>query len=186
MRPRTSATLVTRRTERGAVLILALVYLLAVSITVIALAGFSMTNLHTTTRFSAARELQDAARSTTELAMQTIRYTPLLSTSQTLNASPPSVCWGSGATSGVHNIDGYSMNVWCSTTWNPTSAATRVVTFSTCVSTLAAAQCAATPYLKVVVTYDDYPPGGAEAVTGPCTDWNWCGQGMTVDSWTWA
>jgi len=174
------------RDERGAVLILSLIFLVAVSVTVIALTGWSITNLHVTTRFSSVRQLQDAARSTTELGMQTIRYTPLLSTSQTLNASPPSVCWGSGSTSGVQNIDGYSMNVWCSTAWNPTSASTRIVTFSTCLSTVTATQCAANPYLQAVVTYDDYPPGGAAAISGPCTDWNWCGQGMTVDSWTWA
>ncbi len=170
--------------DQGSVLILAFVYLTAVSITVLALAGWSSTNLHTTTQFAAAREQQDAARSSTELAMQNIRYAPQLSTTQ--NASPPVACWGSGGTSGVSNIDGYSMNPWCSTVWNPTSGDTRVVTFSTCLATVTAASCAATPYLKVVVTYDDYPPGGAAAVAGPCTDWNWCGQGMTVDSWDWA
>ena len=172
--------------DAGSVLVLALIYLTAVSITVLALANWSANNLDNTTRFSAVRSLQDAARSTTELGMQNIRYAPMLSTSQTLNASPPRACWGSGATSGVTSIDGYSMNVWCSTVWNPTSADTRVVTFSTCASTVTATQCAAAPYLQVVVTYDDYPPGGAAAVAGPCTDWNWCGQGMTVDSWVWA
>jgi len=175
-----------RQREAGSVLILALVYLTAVSITVLALAGWSMSNLHNSTRFAAVRELQDAARSTTELAMQNIRYTPMLSSSQTLDANPPSACWGSGPTSGLSHIDGYSLNVWCSTVWNPTSADTRVVTLSTCLQTLSAAQCAANPYLQVVVTYDDYPPGGAAAVSGPCTDWNWCGQGETIDSWTWA
>jgi hypothetical protein len=170
--------------DTGSVLILALIYLTAVSVTVLALAGWSSTNLHTTSKFSSVRELQDAARSTTELGMQNIRYTPLLST--TVNASPPVACWGNGATSGLTSIDGYSMNVWCSTVWNPTSGDTRVVTLSTCQSSVSAANCAAGPYLQVVVTYDDYPPGGAAAVAGPCTDWNWCGQGMTVDSWIWA
>jgi hypothetical protein len=170
--------------EDGSVLILALIYLTAVSITVLALAGWSSTNLHTVGKFSSVRQLQDAARSTTELGMQNIRYAPMLST--TVNASPPTACWGVGATSGVANIDGYSMNVWCSTVWNPTSGNTRVVTFSTCQSSVSATSCAASPYLQAVVTYDDYPPGGAAAVDGPCTDWNWCGQGMTVDSWIWA
>ena len=174
------------RGDAGSVLILAFIYLTAVSVTVLALAGWSTTNLHGSLAFSSARQLQDAARSTAELAMQEIRYTPMLSTSQTLNASPPSACWGSAPTSGVSNIDGNSMNVWCSTVWNPTSGETRVVTLSTCQSTVTAAGCAANPYLQVVVTYDDYPPGGAAAVSGPCTDWNWCGQGMTIDSWAWA
>jgi len=170
--------------DAGSVLILALIYLTAVSITVLALAGWSATNLHTTTGFSSVRQLQDASRSTSELAMQNIRYAPMLST--TVNADPPTPCWGSGPTSGIANINGYSMNSWCSTVWNPTSGDTRVVTISTCQSTVSATACAANPYLEVVVTYDDYPPGGAAAVAGPCTDWNWCGQGMTVDSWIWA
>lgn len=170
--------------DQGSVIILALVYLTAVSISVLALAGWSSTSLHTTNAFSSVREFQDAARSTTELAMQNIRYAPQLNSTQ--NASPPVACWGSGASSGLTSIDGYSMNVWCSTVWNPTSGDTRVVTFSTCQSTVSATACAASPYLQVVVTYDDYPPGGAAAVAGPCTDWNWCGQGMTVDSWIWA
>ncbi len=170
--------------DEGSVLLLAFVYLTAVSISVLALAGWSTTSLNTTKAFSSARELQDAARSTTELAMQNIRYAPLLNSTQ--NASPPVACWGNGSSSGLTSIDGYSMNVWCSTVWQPTSGDTRVVTFSTCQSTVSAAACAASPYLQVVVTYDDYPPGGAAAVAGPCTDWNWCGQGMTVDSWIWA
>jgi hypothetical protein len=175
-----------RDRDAGSVLILAFIYLTAVSVTVVALASWSQVNLRTSHDFSTVRTLQDAARSTTELAMQNIRYTPMLSTSQTLNASPPRACWGSGAASGMSNVNGYSIDVWCTTVWNPESAATRVVTFSTCLSTVSATQCAASPYLQAVVTYDDYPPGGAEAVEGPCTDWNWCGQGMTVDSWIWA
>jgi hypothetical protein len=173
------------RRDEGSVLVLALIYLTAVSLTVLALAGWSTSNLRTTTRFASARNLQEAMRSTTEFAMQQIRYTPLLSSSQTLNASPPRACWGNSSVSGLGSIDGYSINVWCSTVWNPTSGDTRVVTFFACLSTVTATQCAASPYLKAVVTYDDYPPGGASAVSGPCTDWNWCGQGMTVDSWIW-
>jgi hypothetical protein len=170
--------------DEGSVMILALVYLTAVSISVLALAGWSSTSVRTTVAYSSVRQLQSAARSTTELAMQNIRYSPQLNSTQ--NASPPVACWGNNASSGLTSIDGYSMNVWCSTVWSPTSGSTRVVTFSTCQSTVSAAACATSPYLQAVVTYDDYPPGGAAAVDGPCTDWNWCGQGMTVDSWIWA
>jgi hypothetical protein len=173
-----------RSRDEGSVMILALVYLTAVSISVLALAGWSSTSVRTTVAYSSVRQLQSAARSTTELAMQNIRYSPQLNSTQ--NASPPVACWGTNASSGLTSIDGYSMNVWCSTVWSPTSGSTRVVTFSTCQSTVSAAACATSPYLQAVVTYDDYPPGGAAAVDGPCTDWNWCGQGMTVDSWIWA
>jgi hypothetical protein len=173
------------RDERGSTLILAFVYLVAVGITVTALTGWAANNLNNTGRLSTVRSLQEAARSTTEVALQSIRYTPLLQPSQTLNASPPNYCWGPGPTSGVSNIDGYSVNSWCSTVWNPTSAVTRVVTISTCLSTVSAAACANAPYLKVVVNYDDYPPGGAAPVSGSCELWTWCGEGQTIVSWVW-
>ncbi len=177
----------TRGTDEGSVLILAFVYLVAVGVTITALAGWASNDLHNTSRFGDARELQQATASVTQLAMQSIRYTPELSASD--NASPPVPCWGSGTTSGLSMNEAgttYSINVWCSTVWNATSADTRVVTFSACLSTVTAANCAASPYLQAVVTFDDYPPGGAAAVSGPCTDWGWCGQGQTIDSWIWA
>lgn len=173
-----------RHGEEGSVLILALIYLVATGVAMLALMGWIANGLDATSKFSTSRELQLGATSTAELAMQNIRYTPMLSTT----TASASYCWGSGPTSSVQNIDGNSFDAWCSTAWNPTSAATRVVTISVCETSVTEANCVSpsTPYLKVVVTFDDYPPGGAAAVQGPCTDWGWCGEGMTVDSWTWA
>jgi len=171
--------------ERGSILIVALIYLVAVGVTIGALAGWAANDLGNSTHFTSVRSEQDAARSVAELAMQNIRYTPMLASTQTLNASPPNYCWGAGPTSGISNIDGYSMYAWCSTAWNPTSAATRVVTVSVCPTTQSAPSCAATPYLKVVVTFDDYPPGGAAPISGSCTLWSWCGQGETINAWIW-
>lgn len=170
--------------ERGSVLVFALVYLCAVGVAMFALMGFVANGIGNVSKFATTREEQLAASSTAELAIQNIRYTPMLSNTQ--NASPPSYCWGSGPSSGVSNIDGYAMTAWCSTLWDPTSAATRIVTISVCQGTVSATSCANSPYLQAVVTYDDYPPGGAAPVQGPCTDWGWCGEGLTVDSWTWA
>jgi hypothetical protein len=170
--------------EQGSVLIVALIYLCAVGVAMLSLTGWIANDLGNTSRFSNVREEQLAASSVAELAIQNIRYTPLLSTTQ--NASPPSSCWGSGPTSGVASIDGFSLNAWCSTVWDPTSAATRVVTISICQSTVSAAGCATSPYLQATITFDDYPPGGAAPVQGPCTDWGWCGEGMTVSGWVWA
>jgi hypothetical protein len=170
--------------ERGSVLIVALIYLCAVGIAMLSLTGWIANDLSNTSRFSNVREEQLAASSVAELAIQNIRYTPLLSATQ--NASPPSYCWGSGPSSGVASIDGFSFDAWCSTVWNPTSAATRVVTISICQSTVSATGCAASPYLQATITFDDYPPGGAAPVQGPCTDWGWCGEGMTVSGWVWA
>lgn len=170
--------------EQGSVLIFALVYLVATGVTMFALMGWISNDLSATSRFSTTRELQLGATSTAELAIQNMRYTPLLAST----TASTSYCWGSGPTSGLQNIDGNSFDAWCSTVWNPTSAQTRVVTISVCTTSVSKANCAApsTPYLQVTVTFDDYPPSGAAAVQGPCTDWGWCGEGMTIDSWTWA
>jgi hypothetical protein len=140
--------------------------------------------LGNSTNFKSARSLHYAATSATNVAIQSIRYTPLLSTNQTLNASPPGICWGSGTTSELTGIDGVGgMAVWCSTKWTPTSAATRVVTFSTCLDTVGAAACAAKPLLQAVVTYDDYPPGISSPTSVQC--FTFCGTSMTVNNWVW-
>lgn len=80
--------------ERGAVLILALLFLVIGVVAVGALA-FQVTNdVTNSSHFRTVRSLQYAAKSSTNLAIQNIRYTPLLSGSQTtLNASPPAPCW---------------------------------------------------------------------------------------------
>jgi hypothetical protein len=176
--------------ERGSVLILAFVYLTAVGLTVAALAGWAANDLRNTTRFTSVRALQDANRSAVETALQTMRYTPLLGSTQTLNASPPNFCWGNGPLSQL-TIDGYTVDTFCSTAWTPTSAQTRVVSISSCLdtgksATLQATACVADPYLRVVVTYDDYPPGGSVPISGSCTLWSWCGEGQTINSWIWA
>jgi hypothetical protein len=174
-----------RSSDEGSVLILALIYLVATGVAMIALMGWIANDLDATSKFASTREYQLGASSTAELAIQNIRYTPLLSAT----TAATTYCWGSGPTSELANIDGNSFNAWCSTAWDPTSAATRVVTISVCLAAVSEASCVApnnTPYLEVGVTFDDYPPGGAAPVQGPCTDWGWCGEGMTINSWTWA
>lgn len=172
--------------DEGSVLILAFVYLAAIGVTIGGLLTWSANDLSNTYRFSSARQMQEATASVTQFAIQNIRYTPELSASD--DASPPVPCWGAGSSSGLtisENGTSYSIDVWCSTVWNPTSADTRVVTLDSCLSSLSATACAASPRLQAVVTFDDYPPGGAAAVSGPCTDWGWCGQGQTIDNWNW-
>jgi hypothetical protein len=187
----------TRRTERfaersdrdesGSVLALALLYLIAISLILVGLASWVTNDLNNSSRFSAARSVQFAANSATELAIQNMRYTPLLAAGQTLNASPPAYCWGSGPTSqlaGANTVDGVSIEVWCSTAWTPASANTRVVTFSACLSGVNASACVVNPTLAAVVAFDDYPPGVSTPNSGVCAVY--CGAGLTVESWLWS
>ena len=172
--------------ERGAILILALMMLMLGVIAVGALA-FQVTNdVANSSRFASVRSEQFAAKSATNLAIQNIRYTPLLSTSQTLNASPPAACWGSGASSTLASIDNApAMTAWCSTAWTPTSANTRTVTISTCPQSETASQCATQPQLQAVVTFDDYPPGAVSAPSSAQCQ-VYCGTSMITDAWVWA
>jgi IPT/TIG domain-containing protein len=172
--------------ERGAVLVLALLLLMVGVIAVGALA-FQVTNdVRNSTNFRNVRSLQYAAKSATNLAIQNIRYAPMLSVAQTLNASPPAPCWGTGAESQLTSIDGAgAMAAWCSTTWTPTSASTRTVTISTCLASVAANLCAAQPLLQAVVTFDDYPPGSVSAPSSAQCQ-VYCGTSMVTDSWVWS
>ena len=182
------------RDESGAVLILAFIFLLVVGVTVGSLADWATNDLDNTAHFTSARSLQYSTESAVELAMQNMRTNPLLPTpaaptpTLTLNASPPAPCFANGSST-PPAVNGASAAVWCSTEWNPTSAATRVVTFSACPVTPGetSSSCAANPYLQAVVTYDDYPAGGITAPTTPpvpCTVY--CGTTMTVNSWEWS
>lgn len=174
------------RDEAGAVLILALVFLVAVSGMVLALAGSTSNNLLNSVHFNATRTVDNAASNAIQVAIQSIRYDPLLETvgvAQTLNASPPSYCWGSSPSSFS------SIDVWCSTVWAPSSANSRIVTFSACPTSVTTdpTTCALHPLLQEVVTFDDYPAGDIAPNNAQCSPQTSCGQGgMKVESLIWS
>jgi hypothetical protein len=183
------------RNENGAVLVLALVFLIVVGGVISALATWGMNDLNNTGQFTSARTLQYGVSSATEVAVQSIRYTPLWTTQTAQNASPsqPTFCWGSGPMSDV-TINGEDVAVWCSTVWTPLSANTRTVTFSACPVTASeegaqtdpqiAASCASNPTLQANVTFGDYPANLiSPPTTGECAVY--CGTTMTVNSWLW-
>jgi hypothetical protein len=185
-----------RDDESGAVLILALIYLVSVLIVVTALTGWVTNDLNNTAHFSSASSTTSAVGGTMNVAIASIRTTPLLPDSQTQGvASPLTYCWtpDSGYVS-EQTLDNTTVAVWCSTVENLSSTNTRVVSLYACPTTLtpassssdaaaAATQCQSSPRLQTVVTFDDYPPGGSSALTKQCT--LWCGQGMYMQSWVW-
>ncbi len=170
------------RDEVGASLMLAIAMLLVVSVVVTALLGWARNDLNNVAHFRAAESLQSAVNSATEVAVQNVRYN---FTGSSLNQSPPADCSqvpvsitaGSGVVS-------YNLIVWCSTAWSRASAVTsntRVVTFSTCLSSASASLCATSPLLRVVATMDDYGYPVQAANTAPCS--TTCGSGVTINSW---
>jgi hypothetical protein len=183
--------------ESGSVLILALVFLVAISLIVGALTSWAMNDLSNTTEFNSASSLNYAATSAAQVAIQSIRYTPLMPQTQ---APTIASCWAppSGYVSQLSNYDGFTVAVWCSTVQTLSSARTRVVTLIACTSDLnplstissmstvqaAASACQASPLLTARVAFDDYPSAGGAPLTQTCT--TWCGQGATTELWAWA
>ncbi len=197
--------------EKGAVLLLALAYIVAVSVIVGALAYWATNDLKNTTNFSTASQQVYAANAATEVAIQAIRSTPdpyypspvLTPASGTVTVTgtdhngstyntTPGECWTPSSPL-VHissvSIGAVSMTVWCTTVENLKASAgvsgTRVVTFYTCLSTvLTGAQCAQAPLVTAVVSFDDYV-GGIGNLPYQCNIANVsCGEGATEVSWT--
>lgn len=179
-----------KRDDTGGVLILALVFIIAVGLIVGALANLTMNDLNNTTVFNSVRAQQYAANSAVEVAVQSMRYAPLVAAGQTLNAVPPSYCWGNGPTSTLTNVNGVSISVWCSTIQDLASADTRTVTFYACDPSVSASACESAPKLQAVVIYDDYFAGSSNApLTESCDlqppPLRACGAGMTIQQWLW-
>ncbi|HEV3266833.1 MAG TPA: hypothetical protein VGZ68_00345 [Acidimicrobiales bacterium] len=176
------------RDESGAVLILALVYLVSIALVVTALASWASNNLNNTTNFNAANELHYALSSATNTAIQTIRYAPLPSSTPTQKqATTLGNCWiPSGTPNSTLTINTYSVTVWCSTYEDNTSGATRKVTFYACLSSLTSSQCQIAPNLTAVVVFDDYPTGGGVLLSQQCNvGAGQCGYNQTLTSWIW-
>ncbi len=194
------------RGESGAALVLALLFLVVIGLIVGGLSSWTANSLTNSLHFQTDRSAQYALSSTSQVAIQNIRYTPLLGSNQTLNASPPSYCWGPTPAPGTGTVSELTVlndqvAVWCSTVWNPTSSSTRVVTVSACLTSVvatppsgsplasvqaAATQCAASPGLQTNVTFDDYSAANPSVNPGVCISPpnGTCGQGMTINSST--
>ena len=171
----------------GASLVLALIFLTVVSLISMALASWTATGLRSTVNFTAAQSTVSTANSVAELALQEVRYNFY---SNSVWVQVPVSCWPSGSTpSALQGINNQNMYAYCSTHWNPSSvSATRKVTVYVCPSSLSATSCAATPYLQVIATFDDFPVSGGNStcVADVPTEWTSCGTYMTINSWVYA
>lgn len=179
-----------RRDERGASLILALVFIVVVALVVGAIASLALNDLNNTTHFDSASSLDYAASSVADLAIESVRYAPQS------QAGTPGECWnpGSGYVS-QYPFNNYTVAVWCTTIENPGSSQTRVVTMYACESQLtststsqavssAESTCASNPLLTVVESYDDYSSSGTDLCLSEPSS-STCGFGATTLAWTW-
>jgi len=184
------------RDEAGAVLILALVFLVAVSLIVTGLLTWVGTSLQESGKagaFQTERNVEYAATNAMNLAIQNTRYS--FDPYSLLDAASPTSCLSPAYPTG----EGSSIAVYCTMVWQPNASDayaanqngyTRVITYSACLSGISATNCAAQPLLQAVVGFDDNPPGTVAPSINPtrCTpiasNGN-CGESMTQLSWQW-
>lgn len=189
-----------RRDESGAVLILALIYILVIGLVVGTLSTWASNDLNNTTEFDVANQIHSVAASVTNTAIQSIRYSPMPASTPTQDV-PTSVgnCWtpSAGSPASQLTIDGYTFASWCTTTENNSSSNTRTVTVYTCQSALtssstgtaisqAISTCVADPVVQAQVIFDDYPSGGSVLLSTQCNiQAGQCGYGQTLVYWRW-
>lgn len=167
--------------DGGSSLVLAIVFLTVVSVVMIALVDWVGNDLRNTANFTAAQSFQSTANSASQVALQTVRYNFM---AQTLNASPPAPCWTALPTPSLFLLNGQSVDSWCTTSWTVGTDQGRVVTISTCLSSVSATNCAQSPLLQAIVSLGDFQRGYGFATCGlDPRSWVTCGTTMTINTW---
>lgn len=170
------------KSDNGSSLVLAIVFLTVVSIFMIALVDWVGNDLRNTANFTAAQSFQSTANSASQVALQNVRYNFM---AQTLNASPPTPCWTTSPTPSLFLLNGQSVDTWCTTSWTLGTDTGRVVTISTCLSSISAANCSQSPLLQAIVTFGDFEKNYGSATCNPLPTPipTHCGTTMTINTW---
>lgn len=174
--------------ERGAVLILALVYIVVIGLTVAALTNWASNDLNNTTKFQDASSEHYALSSAMDTAIESERYAPVPTNpgSGQYGGTPLGECWQPASGTYQITVNNYSIAVWCTAEINLSSSSTRTLTAYACPSSLSSSACEAAPSLTAVVTYDDYPDPAGTQLTSQCNvNGGQCGYSETLVSWTW-
>ncbi|HEY5303656.1 MAG TPA: hypothetical protein VIJ86_06320 [Acidimicrobiales bacterium] len=166
-----------REDELGASLILALIFLIVISVTVVSLSTWSTNGLNDVAKFGAPAAARSAVDGATEVAVQSERYSVTPTSITKASSSTPAIC--STATVPESGVN-YTFTIWCGTVQDLSSSATRVVTFNACSGPATGSVCAH-PQLVASVTYDDYTFPISQVLTTYCK--KNCGTAVTVTSW---
>jgi len=167
-----------RHDDQGSSLILAMIFMVVCSLSVLGLSAAAANDLNNVAKFSGARTLHTAESSTMDKALYLDRYTP------TTCPVPPKV----QSTPVNLFIDNLSIDVWCTTVSTPSTNPSRQVTFYACPDSAIPANnsysyCSdpAHANLTVVAQFNDYATTYTAPRSSLCTV-N-CGDAMTVTSW---
>jgi hypothetical protein len=174
-----------QRREEGAILLLALVFILLISLSVLGLLTFGGTGIKDAASLQGQRSLEYAADGAVTAAIQSVRYSSNFFS--VVNSSPTSDCLPNGALS--MSIDNDAMVVGCSGALSlpVPQQKNRVVSFYACLGTANAATGATTcssnnSIVAATVDFQDISSTGlydCPDVAGPGT----CGTGITIVSW---
>jgi hypothetical protein len=157
--------------DQGSILILALVFLLVTSLTVYTIATLAGNSLLDATKFNQASALDYATSGAVQIEAQNMRYVYQSSVTNFYNCTP------------LPSSQTYlpSVSVYCSVLDQPTTAASRTVTFDSCAASVSAANCQAAPYLQAVISFDDYNLNGTNSCTSSLIAT--CGTSMSITGW---
>jgi hypothetical protein len=190
-RARTDESSFVGRDEDGAVLILAIIFLMVVSLVITAILTWAGTSLTATGSFQTERDTEYGATAAVNLAVQTTRTTfDAGSPAPFLNNPTPELC----ATYATPGGGSTSVHVYCTMVWQPYSSNTRVFTYSACLSGSSAdasgTSCAAAPLLQARFAFYDYPSAAASISSTPqecqpVSSGGACGQNVAQLSWQW-
>jgi len=179
------------RDERGSALILALAFVFAVGLLILALASLTSNSMLSTSNARAQRTSLNDAETAIMTAMQYVR--------SNYGGAPPGVVYDGGITqqsclpqyaslpASDPRVPGQTSTVslWCVANSNPTSSATRVVDFYACRTNTTFAACTganpANLLLHAQVSYNDFPASGVPSC-GPTSN-STCGTAMSVNTW---
>ena len=163
------------RDESGASLILALVFILVTSVTVLSLSTLASNGLNSVAKFRTPQLARSAVNSAMTTAVDEERYT----VTPASVTSPPALCTPSVTI--PESNQSYTFAIWCSTTLNLGSKQTRTVTFTACPSTSTQTNCSSSQLLVAVVIFDDYTYPVSQILTSYCT--KNCGTAEKISSW---
>ncbi len=163
-----------QRDDEGSILILALVFLLVTSLTVMMIVTWAGNSLLDATKFNQASALDYSAGAAVQIEAQSLRYS--YQTTQT----DPYACQPTGSSSS--SFPWNKVVVYCSIVDNPDSSATRVVTMDACSTGTSAATCESAPFLQAVFSYDDYSESNQLGCSS-ASDQVTCGTAMSITNW---
>jgi hypothetical protein len=177
---------VVRGDESGAILVLALIFMVVAALLITGLAAWESNDINNIGTLKSDRTTLYAADGAIQVAIANTRYVYPSTTTPGFCPNPK------GPSTDPFTVDGQSINVWCAQSVNPTncpiSACTRIETLSAfpqsqCMTT----PCSGNPYVLAEVIFDDNTSASSGSSFNDCNlsgAKTTCGSTMTVYSYT--